>query len=60
MSNYIMTKSSVPVMVARKKLKKHTKKVSVRLTNNLGTAGIARKRRALKDADIEHNLYKKR
>ncbi|KAI5789031.1 hypothetical protein EDC01DRAFT_123843 [Geopyxis carbonaria] len=36
-SNYLVTKSSVPVMVARKKLK-HTKKyaqTTVRLTNNL-------------------------
>jgi hypothetical protein len=38
-SNYIITKSSVPVMVARKKLKKHTKYKSthVRLSNNLTT-----------------------
>src|SRR3954462_10391892 len=36
-SNYLVTKSSVPVMVARKKLKKHTKttSVKVRLANNL-------------------------
>lgn len=40
-SNYLVTKSSVPVMVARKKLKKHAKyKPSVaggglRLSNNL-------------------------
>lgn len=36
-SNYLVTKSSVPVMVARKKLK-HTKKyanTNVRLANNL-------------------------
>lgn len=36
-SNYIVTKSSVPVMVARKKLKKHIKKTRVRLSNNLTT-----------------------
>lgn len=48
-SNYLVTKSSVPVMVARKKLKQHSSKkkkssvfavgtggsVNVRLTNNL-------------------------
>jgi hypothetical protein len=32
-----VTKSSVPVMVARKKLKKHSKKTRVRLSNNLTT-----------------------
>ncbi|KKA20015.1 Universal stress protein family domain protein [Rasamsonia emersonii CBS 393.64] len=32
-----VTKSSVPVMVARKKLKKHIKKTRVRLSNNLTT-----------------------
>ncbi|KAI1934271.1 hypothetical protein LOZ58_002443 [Ophidiomyces ophidiicola] len=38
-SNYIVTKSSVPVMVARKKLRKHSKlkNTRVRLTNNLTT-----------------------
>ncbi|OJD21085.1 hypothetical protein ACJ73_07578 [Blastomyces percursus] len=38
-SNYLVTKSSVPVMVARKKLKKHTKfkPANVRLLNNLTT-----------------------
>lgn len=36
-SNYLVTKSSVPVMVARKKLKKHTKKTHIRLSNNLTT-----------------------
>lgn len=38
-SNYLVTKSSVPVMVARKKLKKHTKfkRANVRLLNNLTT-----------------------
>jgi len=37
-SNYLVTKSSVPVMVARKKLK-HSKykKTNVRLANNLTT-----------------------
>ncbi|KFX96824.1 hypothetical protein O988_05156 [Pseudogymnoascus sp. VKM F-3808] len=36
-SNYLVTKSSVPVMVARKRLRKHTKykRSSVRLANNL-------------------------
>ncbi|OJD13898.1 hypothetical protein AJ78_05688 [Emergomyces pasteurianus Ep9510] len=38
-SNYLVTKSSVPVMVARKKLRKHTKfkAANVRLSNNLTT-----------------------
>ncbi|EED22393.1 universal stress protein family domain protein [Talaromyces stipitatus ATCC 10500] len=37
-SNYLVTKSSVPVMVARKKLKKHTKNTRrIRLSNNLTT-----------------------
>uniref|UniRef100_A0A093VQB0 UspA domain-containing protein n=1 Tax=Talaromyces marneffei PM1 TaxID=1077442 RepID=A0A093VQB0_TALMA len=36
-SNYLVTKSSVPVMVARKKLKKHTKHARIRLSNNLTT-----------------------
>ncbi|KAL1956920.1 hypothetical protein VTO42DRAFT_6667 [Malbranchea cinnamomea] len=38
-SNYLVTKSSVPVMVARKKLRKHNKfkATSVRLSNNLTT-----------------------
>ncbi|PGH08523.1 hypothetical protein AJ80_07843 [Polytolypa hystricis UAMH7299] len=38
-SNYIVTKSSVPVMVARKKLRKHAKlkTTNVRLSNNLTT-----------------------
>lgn len=37
-SNYLVTKSSVPVMVARKKLKKHTKNAQrIRLSNNLTT-----------------------
>lgn len=40
-SNYLVTKSSVPVMVARKKLRKHTKykRPSVRLANNLTAGG---------------------
>ncbi|KAK2746802.1 hypothetical protein FQN57_002844 [Myotisia sp. PD_48] len=38
-SNYLVTKSSVPVMVARKKLRKHAKykNTHVRLSNNLTT-----------------------
>ncbi|KFY87632.1 hypothetical protein V500_06862 [Pseudogymnoascus sp. VKM F-4518 (FW-2643)] len=41
-SNYLVTKSSVPVMVARKRLRKHNKykRSSVRLANNLtGVSG---------------------
>ncbi|KAI9741385.1 MAG: hypothetical protein M1834_003102 [Cirrosporium novae-zelandiae] len=34
-SNYLVTKSSVPVMVARKKLRKHAKATNIRLSNNL-------------------------
>lgn len=36
-SNYLVTKSSVPVMVARKRLRKHTKykRPAIRLANNL-------------------------
>jgi hypothetical protein len=34
-SNYLVTKSSVPVMVARKKLRKHAKFNNIRLSNNL-------------------------
>ncbi|RKF83272.1 putative universal stress protein [Golovinomyces cichoracearum] len=36
-SNYIVTKSSVPVMVARKRVRKHSKykSVSIRLANNI-------------------------
>ncbi|KAI9761762.1 MAG: hypothetical protein M4579_000856 [Chaenotheca gracillima] len=39
-SNYLVTKSSVPVMVARKRLKKHSKyrKTNIRLSNNLTPA----------------------
>ncbi|PGH08726.1 hypothetical protein AJ79_05917 [Helicocarpus griseus UAMH5409] len=38
-SNYLVTKSSVPVMVARKKLRKHTKfkTTNMRMSNNLTT-----------------------
>ncbi|KAF4635347.1 hypothetical protein G7Y89_g2751 [Cudoniella acicularis] len=38
-SNYLVTKSSVPVMVARKRLRKHTKykRPSIRLANNLAS-----------------------
>lgn len=39
-SNYLVTKSSVPVMVARKRLRKHTKykRPSIRLANNLSSS----------------------
>jgi hypothetical protein len=41
-SNYLVTKSSVPVMVARKKLRKHSKyKSPVKLANNLTAGGRA-------------------
>ncbi|KAI9783218.1 MAG: hypothetical protein M1839_004058 [Geoglossum umbratile] len=39
-SNYLVTKSSVPVMVARRKLRKHSKyKTNIRLSNNLNLRG---------------------
>ena len=40
-SNYLVTKSSVPVMVARKKLRKHSKfkGLNPRLSNMLQTPG---------------------
>lgn len=40
-SNYLVTKSSVPVMVARKRLRKHSKykRPSMRLANNLTGVG---------------------
>ncbi|CAL3966430.1 unnamed protein product [Diplocarpon coronariae] len=41
-SNYLVTKSSVPVMVARKRLKKHTKykRPAIRLANNLANPAV--------------------
>lgn len=43
-SNYLVTKSSVPVMVARKKLRKHSKlkRGNLRLSNMLQTPGSNR------------------
>ncbi|KAI9867820.1 MAG: hypothetical protein M1813_007642 [Trichoglossum hirsutum] len=39
-SNYLVTKSSVPVMVARRKLRKHSKyRTNIRLSNNLNLRG---------------------
>lgn len=40
-SNYLVTKSSVPVMVARKKLRKHSKlkRSNLRLSNMLQNPG---------------------
>ncbi|KAH0544371.1 hypothetical protein FGG08_001512 [Glutinoglossum americanum] len=39
-SNYLVTKSSVPVMVARRKLRKHSKyRTNIRLSNNLNLHG---------------------
>lgn len=57
-SNYLVTKSSVPVMVARKKLKKARSQVRVsstkiRLTNNLTTSNYPTKRRSLTQARID-------
>ncbi|KAG4439821.1 hypothetical protein IFR05_004670 [Cadophora sp. M221] len=41
-SNYLVTKSSVPVMVARKRLRKHTKykRPAIRLANNLANPAV--------------------
>ncbi|KIW99765.1 uncharacterized protein Z518_10693 [Rhinocladiella mackenziei CBS 650.93] len=57
-SNYLVTKSSVPVMVARKRLKKPRSQVRVsstkiRLTNNLTASNIPIKRRSLTQARID-------
>jgi hypothetical protein len=40
-SNYLVTKSSVPVMVARKRLRKHSKykRPVIKLANNLTAGG---------------------
>lgn len=67
-SNYLVTKSSVPVMVARKKLKQHTTKkkkanspfaigtggnVNVRLTNNLVAGPVGRVGSSLANAKVD-------
>jgi len=57
-SNYLVTKSSVPVMVARRKLKKPRSSVRVssnkiRLSNNLTASSIPGKRRSLTQARID-------
>lgn len=57
-SNYLVTKSSVPVMVARKKLKKPRSSVKIasskiRLSNNLTATTIPGKRRSLTQARID-------
>jgi nucleotide-binding universal stress UspA family protein len=50
-SNYLVTKSSVPVMVARKRLRKHSKyrRPSIRLANNLENPAV----RSLASAKID-------
>ncbi|KAG9243877.1 hypothetical protein BJ878DRAFT_542836 [Calycina marina] len=58
-SNYLVTKSSVPVMVARKKLSKKTSRIQsqpVRQPNNLGAPSATRK---LEDAVIEKPIRKR-
>lgn len=57
-SNYLVTKSSVPVMVARRKLKKPRSSIKIssnkiRLSNNLMTSSIPGKRRSLTQARID-------
>ncbi|KAL2437183.1 hypothetical protein ABEF95_016714 [Exophiala dermatitidis] len=57
-SNYLVTKSSVPVMVARKRLKKprsgiRISSTNVRLTNNLTASHMPTKRRSLTQARID-------
>jgi hypothetical protein len=56
-SNYLVTKSSVPVMVARKKLRKHNqsfKPANIRLSNVLSNPTNSR----LKDATIDKMISK--
>ncbi|KAH8811957.1 hypothetical protein F5884DRAFT_877288 [Xylogone sp. PMI_703] len=50
-SNYLVTKSSVPVMVARKRLRKHSKykRPAIRLANNLSNPAV----RSLASAKID-------
>jgi len=52
-SNYLVSKSETPVMVARKKLKKHAKMKApnIKLANNLATPSVPR--RNLKDAKVD-------
>ncbi|KEF54172.1 uncharacterized protein A1O9_09967 [Exophiala aquamarina CBS 119918] len=57
-SNYLVTKSSVPVMVARRRLKKPRSQVKVssnkiRLSNNLTASNLPVKRRGLEQARID-------
>ncbi|KIW34546.1 uncharacterized protein PV07_01323 [Cladophialophora immunda] len=57
-SNYLVTKSSVPVMVARKKMRKthsntRISSSKVRLTNNLMASHLPPKRRGLQQARID-------
>lgn len=55
-SNYLVTKSSVPVMVARKKLKKHTKykrPSTLKLANNLNNSSVASMGRTLASAKVD-------
>ncbi|KIW81740.1 hypothetical protein Z517_04766 [Fonsecaea pedrosoi CBS 271.37] len=57
-SNYLVTKSSVPVMVARKKMKKSHSNVrissaKIRLSNNLTASHLPPKRRGLQQARID-------
>jgi len=56
-SNYLVQKSSIPVMVARKRLKKaHHAKISsqqIRMTNNLTPFSISGKRKSLTQARID-------
>ncbi len=45
-SNYLVSRSETPVMVARKKLKKHQKNKApnIKLANNLATPGMPKKK----------------
>lgn len=56
-SNYLVTKSSIPVMVARRRLKKlHHAMVSsqhIRMTNNLTPFEVKKKRKSLTQARID-------
>lgn len=56
-SNYLVQKSSIPVMVARKRLKKargaKVNSSQIRMTNNLNPFGLPRKRKSLTQARID-------
>lgn len=52
-SNYLVTKSSVPVMVARRRLKRGRGRVNVRLSNNLVAGALGGGRMGLASAKVD-------